>query len=256
MRLEGVVGLAVDVEVEAHDARVPVQVAEQLLLQRRGRRRRAATLFRSSAMSCASSSALVCASLMIRLRVRNMRPHDATPTVTATLTAISQILVRIVTVKPNPTPICRPILGGGGMVRLGWNRGVGLAAALALAGCYEWAPVRPTELPKLSAGARELETADGGRFEVRRPVTAKVITPLGAAKFAQPRAEIAAGMLTIEGDDGAAHIPLDQITSVRVGQLSVVDTTASIVVLGAALTASLLSFFALRGQDNTDGGIK
>jgi len=29
-----------------------------------------------------------------------MRPHDATPTVTATLTAISQILVRIVTLPP------------------------------------------------------------------------------------------------------------------------------------------------------------
>jgi hypothetical protein len=143
------------------------------------------------------------------------------------------------------------------MVRLGGNRGVGLAVALAaLAGCYEWAPIRPTELPKLSAGARALETADGGRFEVRRPVTAKVITPLGATKFAQPRAEIAAGVLTIEGDDGAAHIPLDQITSVRVGQLSVVDTTASMVVLGAAVAASVLLFLALRGQTNTEGGIK
>ncbi len=144
------------------------------------------------------------------------------------------------------------------MVRFGWNRGVGFAAALAaVAGCYEWAPVRPTELPKLSAGARELETADGGRFAVRRPVTAKVITPFGAAKFAQPRAEIAAGMLTIEGDDGAAaHIPLDQITGVRVGQLSVVDTTASIIVLGAAITASVLVFLVLRGQSNTEAGIK
>jgi hypothetical protein len=35
------------------------------------------------------------------LRVRNMRPHDATPTVTATLTAISQILVRMVTLSSN-----------------------------------------------------------------------------------------------------------------------------------------------------------
>jgi hypothetical protein len=143
------------------------------------------------------------------------------------------------------------------MVRLGWNRGIGLAVALAaLAGCYEWAPIRPTELPKLSAGARALETADGGRFEVRRAVTAKVITPFGATKFAQPRAEIAGGMLTIEGDDGAAHIPLDQITSVRVGQLSVVDTTASVVVLGAAITASVLLFLVLRGQGNADPGIK
>jgi hypothetical protein len=31
------------------------------------------------------------------LRVRNIRPQDATPTVTATLTAMSQILVRMVT---------------------------------------------------------------------------------------------------------------------------------------------------------------
>jgi hypothetical protein len=144
------------------------------------------------------------------------------------------------------------------MVRLGWNSGVVWAATLAaLAGCYEWAPVRPTELPKLSAGARALETADGGRFEVRHPVTAKVVTPFGAAKFAQPRAEIVGGLLTIEGDDGAtAHIPLDQISSVRVGQLSVVDTTASIVVLGAAITASVLLFLVLRGQSHTEGGIK
>ena len=38
---------------------------------------------------------------MMRLRVRYMRPHDATPTVTATLTAMSQIFVRIVTWSPN-----------------------------------------------------------------------------------------------------------------------------------------------------------
>jgi hypothetical protein len=84
-----------------------------------------------------------------------------------------------------------------------------------------------------------------------------VITSFGAAKFAQPRADIADGMLTIEGDDGAVgHIPLDQISDVRVGQLSVIDTTASIVVLGAAVTASLLLFFVLQGQDNASGGIK
>ena len=130
-------------------------------------------------------------------------------------------------------------------------------AALAPAGCYEWAPVRPTELPKLSAGARELETADGGRFEVRRRVTAKVSTSFGAAKFAQPRADIADGMLTIEGDDGAVgHIPLDQISDVRVGQLSVIDTTASIVVLAAAVTASLLLFLVVRDQTNRRNGIE
>ena len=48
-------------------------------------------------MSWASSSALAWASLMIRLRVRDMRPHEATPTATATVTAMSQIFVRIVT---------------------------------------------------------------------------------------------------------------------------------------------------------------
>src|SRR5262252_5657372 len=53
-------------------------------------------------MSCASSSAEPWASAMIRARVRYMRPHDATPTVTATLTAMSQILVRMVTAKKNP----------------------------------------------------------------------------------------------------------------------------------------------------------
>src|SRR3954471_6689838 len=47
-------------------------------------------------MSWASSSALAWASLMIRLRVSDMRPNEATPTATATDTAMSQIFVRIV----------------------------------------------------------------------------------------------------------------------------------------------------------------
>jgi len=55
------------------------------------------TLFRSSTMSCAISSADFWASVVMLLRVTNMRPQEATPTVTATLTAMSQILVRIVT---------------------------------------------------------------------------------------------------------------------------------------------------------------
>src|SRR5438128_463653 len=55
-------------------------------------------------MSWAISSADVWASLMMRARVTNMRPHDATPTVTATLTAMSQIFVRMVTIGANPTP--------------------------------------------------------------------------------------------------------------------------------------------------------
>jgi hypothetical protein len=144
------------------------------------------------------------------------------------------------------------------MVRLGWNRCAALVVALVtLAGCYEWAPVRPTELPKLNTGARELETADGGRFEVRRPVTAKVITPWGARKFAQPRAVIAGETLTIEGDNRpATQIPLDQITGVRVGQLSVIDTVASILVLGGAITGSLLLFLFLRGGSGTQGGVE
>ena len=86
-------------------------------------------------------------------------------------------------------------------------------------------------------------------------MTAKVITSFGAAKFAQPRADIADGMLTIEGDDGAVgHIPLDQISDVRVGQLSVIDTTASIVVLGAAVTASLLSSSSCRVRTTPAAG--
>src|SRR5258708_15785387 len=56
----------------------------------------ASTLLRSSAMSCAISSAEAWPSLKMRLRVRYVRPQDATPTVTATLTAMSQIFVRMV----------------------------------------------------------------------------------------------------------------------------------------------------------------
>src|SRR5882672_11153344 len=54
-------------------------------------------------MSWAISSADACPSLKMRLRVRYMRPHDATPTVTGTLTAMSQIFVRMV----KPTSIYR-----------------------------------------------------------------------------------------------------------------------------------------------------
>ena len=89
-------GLAIDVEVEPHDAAVPVQVAEQLLLE--------------VAVVGVGLDALQVLGDVVRdllggrlpvlddaVRVRNMRPHDATPTVTATLTAMSQIFVRMVT---------------------------------------------------------------------------------------------------------------------------------------------------------------
>jgi hypothetical protein len=143
------------------------------------------------------------------------------------------------------------------MVRLGWEKGAALLTVLvAASGCYEWAPVRPTELPKLSAGARELERADGGRFEVRRPVTAKITTPWGAKKFAQPRAGIENGTLVIQGDEGdVAQIPLDQIKGAQVGQLSVVDTTASIVVLGIVVLGSVLLFLSVEGI-NTNRGVE
>ena len=142
-------------------------------------------------------------------------------------------------------------------MRLGWNRGAPVLVVLVAAGCYDWVPVRPTELPKLSAGARELERADGGRFEVRRAVTAKITTPWGATKFAQPQAGIEGGKLRISGGDvPPTEIPLDQITSVRVGQLNAIDTTASVVVLGALIAGSVLLFLAVRGTGNPDGGIK
>ncbi len=82
---------------------VAVQVAEQLLLQLAvvGVGLDALQILGDVVRQLLGA---VCASLMIRLRVRNMRPHDATPTVTATLTAISQILVRIVTVETQSYP--------------------------------------------------------------------------------------------------------------------------------------------------------
>jgi hypothetical protein len=136
------------------------------------------------------------------------------------------------------------------MLRLGWNRGVRVMAVLvglAGTGCYDWAWVRPTELPKLNAGASELEKTDGSRFEVKRPVTANVVTPWGAKKFSQPVSSIESGTLTIAGDDvPETQIPLDQITSVRVGQLNVVDTAASVLVLAGVVVGTFLLFAWIR----------
>ena len=143
------------------------------------------------------------------------------------------------------------------MLRLGWDRGVVVMAALvglAGGGCYDWASVRPTELPKLNAGASELEKADGSRFQVKRPVTANVMTPWGAKKFHQPVSSIEGETLTIAGDDvPELQIPLDQISSVRVGQLNAIDTTASVLVLAGVVVGTVLLYLWIRPDPNSHG---
>jgi hypothetical protein len=147
------------------------------------------------------------------------------------------------------------------MRRLGWHGGfvVAVVAGLAGSGCYDRALVRPTELPKLSAGAHELKRTDGGRFQVRRTVTAKVSTPNGSAVFVQPQAKIIEDddMLLIAGSNGAAaSIPLDDISAVRVSQLNVIDTTASLIVLGATIAVSVLFFSWVRGAGGGSGAVE
>jgi hypothetical protein len=144
------------------------------------------------------------------------------------------------------------------MVRFGWNRGPGVLAGLlaVVAGCYDWVTVRPTELPKLSAGASEVERVDGSRVHVEGPVIAKVLSSFDAKKFYAPRARIEGPMLTISGDDAPpTEFPLDEIREVRVGQLNVIDTTASAIVLGAVVVGSILLFLFLK-PDGMQGGIK
>jgi len=132
-----------------------------------------------------------------------------------------------------------------------------LAALVVVAGCYDWAPVRPTELPKLSAGARELERADGGRFEVRHVVTAKVDTPYGAVKFKQPLAVVEDGTLAIADATGAeARIPLEQIKGVQVGQINVGDTVFAIVGAGAVVVGTVVLLLLMRSGPGSGRGIE
>jgi len=144
------------------------------------------------------------------------------------------------------------------MARFGWNtRGLAIVALCGVTGCYDWFPVRPTELPKLNAGARELEKIDGSRFEVKRPVTANVVTPWGARKYHQPISRIEAGTLSIVGDDvPPAEFPLDQISSVRVGQLNAIDTAASVLVLGVVVVGTALLYMWARPDDVHSGGVE
>jgi hypothetical protein len=139
------------------------------------------------------------------------------------------------------------------MPRFGLNRpgvGVIVLAGLVGAGCFDRHFVRPTELPKLNAGAQELEKTDGSHFEVKRPVTAIVTTPYGDQKFSQPVSRIDDGILTIRaGDEGPpVRFPLDQVNSVRVGQLNVVDTVASALVLAGIAVGSLLLIAWIRPE--------
>jgi hypothetical protein len=132
----------------------------------------------------------------------------------------------------------------------GWNKGSVAVVALfglASAGCYDWASVRPTELPKLNAAVSSLEKTDGSRFVVQREVTAKVVTPFGAQKFSRPVSRIDGDILTITGDEvPETHIPLDQINSVRVGQLNPLDTAASLLVLSGVVVGTVVLFVWIR----------
>ena len=122
---------------------------------------------------------------------------------------------------------------------------------LAGTGCYDWVWVRPTELPKLNVGPTVLEKVDGSRFVVERPVTADVVTPVGVQKFHHPASRIDGDILTITGDDvPESHIPLDQISSVRVGQLNVIDTVTSILVLAGVVVGTVLLIAWIRPGPN------
>jgi hypothetical protein len=142
----------------------------------------------------------------------------------------------------------------------GWNKGAGAVVALlglSCAGCYDWASVRPTELPKLNAAVSSLEKTDGSRFVIQRAVTAKVVTPLGAQKFSQPVSRIDGDILTITGDDvPETHIPLDQINSVRVGQLNPIDTAASLLLLSGVVVGTVVLFFWIRPIWHGNGGVE
>ena len=136
----------------------------------------------------------------------------------------------------------------------GWNERAGaviVLVGLAGSGCFDWVSVRPTELPKLNVGPTVLEKVDGSRFVVDRPVTADVVTPVGVQKFHHPMSRIDGDILTITGDEvPESHIPLDQISSVRVGQLNVIDTVTSILVLAGVVVGTVLLLAWIRPEPN------
>jgi hypothetical protein len=191
---------------------------------------------------------------MMRARVTNMRPHDATPTVTATLTAMSQIFVRMVT-EGCQSYLGLMVRGGlvvgtlgvtmGHMARVGWVRAAAVVALVGCASCYDWVAIKPADIPRFAAGSHEVERPNGRHVRFDGDVAVKVHTSQGTLTYWNPQANIENGALAISGDRAPpAEIPLTAIDRAVAGQLNTVETIATIVVClaAAAVTVAFVTY--------------
>jgi hypothetical protein len=157
---------------------------------------------------------------------------------------MSQIFVRMVT-------MCRQSYRTGynlGMSGIRWQRGaavLALVGMVGITGCYDWIPIKPTEIPKLVADAEYLEQPDGTRVRFDEQADGlKVRWRDETRKFWAPRVNIQGGVLAISGDNAPpVQIPVDEIVDVRAGRLNVIETAGAISICGAvvALLALLLA---------------
>jgi hypothetical protein len=136
-----------------------------------------------------------------------------------------------------------------------WRRGASVLAlvgilggvgSVGLTGCYDWIPIKPTEIPKLVGEVEDLEQPDGTRVHFEeQPEALKVRWRDEARKFWAPRASIGGGVLAISGDNTPpVEIPMDQIVDVRAGRLNVIETAGAISICGAVI--ALLALLVAR----------
>jgi hypothetical protein len=122
------------------------------------------------------------------------------------------------------------------MAWLGWVRAAGVVALVGGTGCYQWVAIKPADIPGFTAGPpHEVERPDGSRVRFDGEVAVKVHTPNGTLTYWNPQANIEDGALAISGDSAPpAEIPLTAIDRAKVGQLSTLETAATIVISLAA----------------------
>jgi hypothetical protein len=131
-------------------------------------------------------------------------------------------------------------------------RGVALLAgwAILLSGCYYWIPIKPTEAPKLTAGARYVERTNGNLYEFVSSADVRVTTARQRITFSEPRARIANGLLVIES---ASHPPatfvFDEVAAVEASQLDKADTAVALLIglFGLSLAIAVGSYMRFPG---------
>jgi hypothetical protein len=130
-----------------------------------------------------------------------------------------------------------------------WKHTVAVLALAGLAGCYDWVPIRPTQLPNAGAGQRDLEQPDGTSVHIDRPAAVVTVDSVDGEqrRFWAPRARVDGRVLTISGDNAPpTQIALDQIAGAEAGTLNRAHTTGAVVICALALGFAALFLHALQ----------